>query len=125
LARPEVLPRELERKIGLIWTAIFLLAGLGTALALASDRPPGWKRLQVGLILGCLLLNLCYTYTFTYLRNLDLATGIAATLAVVLTVLVLSVVRAGVWWAAVCHLPHLGWVGFATYVTARIAQLNP
>jgi len=50
LTRPEVLPRELERKIGFIWTTIFLLVGLATAAALAADRPRGWKWAIVGRV---------------------------------------------------------------------------
>lgn len=124
LARPEVLPPELERRIGLIWTTLFVLAGLGTAASLAADQPRRDKLLQVGLILTSLGLNLAYTATFTRLHDLWAATGIAAALATVLAGLVVAVARAGVWLAVVCHLPHLGWVTFATYVTARMAQLN-
>ena len=40
LERPAELPRSIERLIGLIWTTLFLLAGLAAALTLASDRSP-------------------------------------------------------------------------------------
>ena len=124
LIRPEVLPRSIESKIGFIWTTIFMLAGVGTAAAIASMHEVSWKRLQVGLILAALVLNMCYTYTFTHLHNLWMATGIAAGLALLLLVLVATTARRGVWLSAVCHLPHFGWVCFAAYVTSRMAVLN-
>ena len=124
LVRPEILPRFIESKIGFIWTTIFVLAGLGTAAAVASVHEAKWKRLQVGLILFALVLNMSYTYTFTHLHNLWMATGIAAGLVLLLLVLVATTARRGVWLSAVCHLPHFGWVCFATYVTARMAVLN-
>ena len=124
LVRPEVLPRNLERKIGFIWTTIFLLAGVGTAASLASTHSAKWKQLQVGLILGALALNMGYTFMFTQMKNLWLSTGIAAGLALLLMVLVATVTRRQMWLSLACHLPHLLWVCFATYVTARMAQLN-
>ena len=124
LVRPEILPRTVERKIGFIWTTIFMLAGLGTAAALATNQRPKWKLQQVGLILGALVLNMGYTYSFTYVRNLWLSTGIAATLALLLMVMVATVTWQRVWLSLFCHLPHLSWVCFATFVTARMAQLN-
>lgn len=125
LSRPEVLPRELERKIGFIWTGIFLLAGLATAAALAADQPKRWKAAIVGLTLLALALNMTYTFLFTYRQDLRAATWIAAGLAgVVATLIVVASIRR-VWLTALCHLPHILWVGFATYVTHRIHLLNP
>jgi tryptophan-rich sensory protein len=124
LIRPEILPRSIESKIGFIWTTIFMLAGLGTAAAVASVHEAKWKRLQVVLILSALVLKMAYTFTFTHLHNLWMATGIAAALALLLLVLVATVAWRRVWLSAFCHLSHLGWVCFATYVTVRIAQLN-
>lgn len=124
LIRPEILPRSIERKIGLIWSTIFVLAGLGTASALASVQDVKWKRLQVGLILGALILNLYYTFTFTYRRDLWLSTLIAATLALLLLFLLVSTARRRQWFSTLCHMPHFGWVCFATYVTAKMASLN-
>jgi len=125
LNRPDLLPRELERKIGFIWTTIFLLAGLGTAQSLAAEQSRPRKFIQVGLIGFCLLLNLTYTYVFTYRHDLFLATGIAALLAIILLLLLIAVSRSRLWIAFACHAPHLGWVCFATYVTLRMAELNP
>jgi len=124
LIRPEFLPRELERKIGFIWTAIFLMAGLGTAVSLAAKQSRQRKSIQVGLIGFCLLLNMTYTYVFTYRHDLYLATGIAAGLAVVLLLLLFAVIRSRLWLAVALHAPHFGWVCFATYATLRMAQLN-
>jgi tryptophan-rich sensory protein len=124
LVRPEILPRSVERQIGLIWTTIFMLAGLGTAASLATSQPAKWKLLQVGLILGALVLNMSYTFCFTYMHHLWLSTGVAITLALLLLVLVSTVAWQKVWLSVFCHLPHLGWVCFASYVTAQMAQLN-
>jgi tryptophan-rich sensory protein len=124
LSRPEILPRSIESKIGLIWTTIFVLAGLGTAISIVSLQEVRWKQRQVGLILGALALNMAYTYTFTHLHNLWMATGIASVLAVFVLVLVVSTARRGIWLSALCHLPHFGWVVFATYVTSRMALMN-
>lgn len=77
LARPDVLPPTLESKIGLIWTAIFLLAGVGTAAVLSSARSSRWKVTVVILILLALALNMTYTYTFTRRHDLVAATWIA------------------------------------------------
>ncbi len=125
LTRPDILPRALERKIGLIWTAIFLLAGLGTAAVVSSNRPIGWKVASVGLILVALALNLTYTYTFTQRHHLQAATWVAGGLVLVLAALVGTCLMGRLWVAAACHAPHLAWVGFATFVTARMAELNP
>jgi tryptophan-rich sensory protein len=124
LVRPEILPRAVEKKIGFIWTSIFLLAGLGTAAALATANSDAWKRTQIRLILGALALNMSYTFTFTHLRNLWLSTAIAAALAILLAVLVATTLYRKAWLSALCHSPHLSWVCFATYVTLRMAQLN-
>lgn len=124
LTRPEILPRAIESKIGFIWTTIFMLAGLGTAASIASIHDARWKRQQVGMILLALGLNMSYTYTFTHLHNLWLATGIASALALLVLVLVVTNARRGIWLSSVCHLPHFGWVCFATYVTARMATIN-
>lgn len=125
LTRPDVLPRELERKIGFIWTAVFLLAGVGTAAALAADRRRAWKGGVLALTLLAFVLNLTYTFTFTRLHDLSASTGIAAGLAAVLAGLIALSAAGRVWLAVACHLPHLLWVGFATHVTARMADLNP
>ncbi|MBY0459001.1 MAG: tryptophan-rich sensory protein [Gemmataceae bacterium] len=124
LARPDVLPRELERKIGFIWTALFLLTGLGTAAALASDRQRMWKGGVIALTLTCLALNLTYTFTFTRLHDLTTATWVAGGLFGVIAVLILIASIGRLWLTAVCQLPHFVWVGFATFVTARMSQLN-
>jgi|YNPBryunderm2012_1023409.scaffolds.fasta_scaffold28215_2 tryptophan-rich sensory protein len=125
LTRPEVLPRELERKIGFIWTAIFLLAGLASAAALAADQPKRWKVAILGLTLLTLALNMTYTYVFTYRHDLTAATWVAAALAGVIAILILVASIRRIWLTALCHLPHLLWVCFATYVTYRIDHLNP
>lgn len=44
LIRPEILPRSIESKIGFIWTTIFMLAGLGTAAAVASVHGNGSRK---------------------------------------------------------------------------------
>jgi tryptophan-rich sensory protein len=125
LARPDVLPRTLERKIGLIWTAIFLLTGVGTAAVLSSDRSTRWKVAVVVLNLTALTLNLAYTCTFTRRYELEAATWVAGGLAGVLAALVGTCLAGRLWVAAACHAPHLVWVCFATLVTARMAELNP
>ncbi|XZE53150.1 tryptophan-rich sensory protein [Planctomycetaceae bacterium SH139] len=120
-SHPGAASQFIESKIGLIWTAISLLAGLGTATAVASVHEAKWQRLQVGLILGVLVLNVAYTYRFTHLHNLWMATGIAAALALLLLVLVATTLKRGMWPSTVCHLPHFGWAFFATYVTSQMA----
>jgi tryptophan-rich sensory protein len=115
----------LERKIGFIWTGIFLLAGLGAAAALAADQPKPWKAAIVSLTLFALALNMTYTFLFTYQRNLPAATGIAALLAGVIAILIVVALVRRIWLTSLCHLPHFLWVGFATYVTYRIDLLNP
>jgi tryptophan-rich sensory protein len=60
----------------------------------------------------------------TQMKNLWFSTAIAAGLALLLMVLVATVARRQMWLSLACHLPHLLWVCFATYVTARMAQLN-
>jgi tryptophan-rich sensory protein len=124
LARPEVLPKELERKIGLIWTLLFLLAGIATAAALASNRTPRWKGTIVVLTMLALALNMSYTYVFTHQQDLTAATWIAAGLAAVIGLVIAVAVSGRIWLTALCHVPHLLWVVFATYVTYRIDQLN-
>lgn len=63
-------------------------------------------------------------FCFTYMHHLWLSTGVAITLGLLLLVLVSTVAWRKVWLSVFCHLPHLGWVCFASYVTAQMAQLN-
>jgi translocator protein len=124
LIRPDVLPRALERKIGFIWTAIFLLSGIATASALATDRPRGWKLSIVILTLFTLVLNMTYTYVFTQLHDLGTATIIAGVLAALIGVLMLVAGGKRCWPTVLCQLPHFAWVCFATFVTQQMDVLN-
>jgi tryptophan-rich sensory protein len=124
LIRPDVLPRSLERKIGFIWTTIFLLSGFATASALAADRPRGWKLSIVILTLLTLVLNMTYTYVFTKLHDLGTATIIAGLLAAVIGCLMLVAGWKRSWPTVLCQLPHFAWVCFATFVTQQMDVLN-
>ncbi len=124
LTRPDVLPRELERKIGLIWTTLFLLAGWANASGLASERSRSWKTALLGLTLLALLCNFAYTYTFTYQHDLRTATFIAAALAGVAYTAVGLGIAGRVWSVVIGFLPHALWVTFATYVTYQMDLLN-
>ena len=124
LERPAELPRSIERLIGLIWTTLFLLAGLAAALTLASDRSPLVKRVLLGGTLTSLALNLAYTFTFTYRHDLHTAVWISGALSLGMGGLSLWACLNRLGWVAACHLPHALWTAFATHVTWRMANLN-
>jgi translocator protein len=123
LARPDVLPRVLERSIPFIWLALFLLGGLGLAAVWAANRSARWKWALCGLLAVQLALNYAYSYTFTVLRDIPAAFWIAVALAVVTAAVIAVAAAARVWLTAACFAPYFVWV--ATYVTLLLARLNP
>lgn len=125
LKRPDILPRELERKIGLIWTALFLLAGVALAKIMAVTQSATWKANILALITLQLFLNYSYSYTFTELKDIPTAFWIALGLAGVTGLIVFVAALSKEWLISACFVPYLAWVGFATYVTYRLAELNP
>jgi tryptophan-rich sensory protein len=125
LARPAILPREVERLIPFVWTALFLLGGVGLAAVWSSGRPPRWKWVVCGLLVLQLGLNYGYSYTFTMRRDIPTAFWVAVGLAGVTAAVIAVAARGRVWLTAACFLPYLLWVLFATEVTRRLAALNP
>lgn len=125
LARPDVLPRALERAIPFIWLALFLLGGLGLAAVWAANRTVRWKWAACGLLAVQLALNYSYSYTFTVLRDIPAAFWIAVALATVTAAVVALAAAARVRLTAACFVPYFVWVAFATYVTLLLARLNP
>jgi benzodiazapine receptor len=124
LTRPDILPASLERLIPFIWLGLFLLGGIGLAGIWSAGQSARWKAMMMGLLLVQLLLNYGYSYTFTMLRDIASAFWIAVALAGVTACIVGLASLARVWLTAVCFLPYLVWVAFASYVTYRLAQLN-
>jgi tryptophan-rich sensory protein len=125
LARPDLLPREVERFIGLVWTTLFLLGGIGLAAIWNCSQSIRWKWGICGLLVLQLGLNYGYSYTFTILRDIPAAFWIAVGLAVVTVAVIATAAWKRVWITALCFLPYLLWVVFATEVTRRLAILNP
>lgn len=125
LARPDVLPRALERAIPFIWLALFLLGGVGLAAMWAANRPARWKWAVGGLLVAQLALNYGYSYTFTMLRDIPAAVWVAVALAAVTAAVIALAAAVRVWLTAACFAPYLAWVAFATYATLLLARLNP
>lgn len=121
LALPAVAPPGWV--FGPVWTVLYILMAVSVWLVWRR-LPPRRAVVPLGLYAAQLILNAAWTGIFFGLRL------ILPALVEMLVLLVLIIVMAVVFArhsrvAAGLLLPYIGWVGFASYLTLRIWQLNP
>lgn len=107
---------------GIVWAILYFLLGIAAFLAL-FDFPQAKTRTAAWLFFIQLALNSCWTPVFFGQQNL------AGALFLILVMLV-----EGFWlfnafwrksrWAGVLLVPYMGWLAFATYLTAGFWFLN-
>lgn len=110
-----------------VWPVLYASIALASAgvftvgsKASAADNPArGYRR----ALLGNLVLNAGWSWTFFRMHNLDLARTTASGLALSSTDLVRRAgrVKKGFGWLLV---PYAAWCWFATLLTSRIRELN-
>ncbi|WP_068165152.1 TspO/MBR family protein [Rhodococcus phenolicus] len=110
----------------IVWTALYADIAVTSAAAideLTERRDFGERRTYIAALTANLALNASWTWVFFRGGRLMSATAVAALLAVSsadLTRRTAVVVPA----AGAALAPYAGWTGFATVLSARIAQLN-
>ncbi|KKD36241.1 TspO/MBR family protein [Limnoraphis robusta] len=113
-----------ERLIPLIWTIVFI--GLGWSAVIVWEQEPGtiitW--LLMGLYLLVEVVTMAYTPVMCKTRSLQVGTiigGTGAILCVMLAISILPISQA----ATLLLLPYILWSPIGTFVTWRMAHLNP
>lgn len=106
----------------LVWNTLYLLMCISLQRFLTTAKPPK-KRIGFLLFAGQFLINVCWSYVFFSLHDLDLAL-----LMIVVMFLFTCACTTIFWqvdkWAAKLLLPYLLWLGFAAYLTKQIIVLN-
>jgi tryptophan-rich sensory protein len=107
-----------------VWTVLFIL--MGVALSLVFEKGIDKKEVQKGVLLfGVqLFLNLGWSASFFGLRSpmAGFAEILVLWLFIVLTIFAFGKVSRT---AALCLVPYLMWVSFASYLNFVILRLNP
>jgi tryptophan-rich sensory protein len=107
-----------------VWTVLFVL--MGVALSLVFDKGIEKKEVRQGVLLfGVqLFLNLGWSVSFFGLRSpmAGFAEILVLWLFIVLTIVAFGKVSRT---AALCLVPYLMWVSFASYLNFVILRLNP
>ncbi|MGB3193411.1 MAG: TspO/MBR family protein [Limnoraphis sp.] len=113
-----------ERLIPLIWTVVFI--GLAWSAVIVWEQEPG--TLRTWLLMGLYLLvegvTIAYTPVMCKTRSLQVGTIIGGTGAILCVMLAISVLPISQW-AAILLLPYILWSPIGTYVTWKMAHLNP
>ena len=121
LQKPTIYPDP--KWFGIVWTILYVLIGLSTAMVAASWGARG-RTAALWLFAVHFALNLTWTPVFFGLQQMDLALGLL--IAIVLSLLL---VMARYWKirkvAALLLVPYLAWVCFATVLNYEFVSLNP
>lgn len=122
LRRPNWL--TFEPLVPVIWSIVFV-CGAWSAYVV-WERNPGTSRtwFLMALYLLVEIITIAYQPATLWLRNLTIGTiigGIGAVLGLILAILVWPVSA----WASLLLLPYLLWTPAGTYITWKLAQLNP
>jgi len=106
-----------------VWTDLYILMGVAAFLVLRKGLDK--RAVQVALVLFCLQLglNALWSPLFFGLHRIGwaLVDILALWLAIVATIWAFGRVTAS---AAVCLVPYLAWVSFASVLNASLWQLN-
>lgn len=113
-----------EKFIPLIWTVVFI--GLAWSAVIVWEQEPGTLRtwLLMGLYLLVEVVTVAYNPVMYKMRSLQVGTilgGTGAILCVMLAIGVLPISQ----WAVILLLPYILWSPIGTYVTWKMAHLNP
>jgi len=122
LVKPPVAPPAWV--IGAVWTILFLLMGIALFLVLGQDRSSPAVRRGIGLFTVQLALNVLWSLLFFGLRSPTLALWemLVLWLAIAATIWQFQKISRP---SAYLLVPYIGWVSFATVLTAWILVLNP
>lgn len=110
-----------EKFIPVIWTVV-LICGVWSAYLVWQAQPGNWFLMAFYLVVEIAII--AYTPVMCAFKSLMVGTIVGATgtlLGAILAVLVWPISL----WAFVLLLPYLLWSPIGTYVTWRMAQLNP
>ena len=108
---------------GPVWTTIFVLAVIATALAWSAAEAAAERFLIFGALAINVVLNIAWSAFFFKLRRPDWALREVALLW--LSILGLIVVLGSVsTLAGILLVPYLAWVSIASFLNLRIVQLN-
>ena len=106
--------------IGVVWTVLFALMGAARWRILTSggEKAVLHSRLVVGLIGFCLI------YPFYTMGLRSMVIGLIGNVATaILAVWIIAQIKASSRSAAVLVSPVVGWLAFATFLTARMLQI--
>ncbi len=108
---------------GPVWTTLYVMMGIALVQVIGSERDRVARQLGLGLFAVQLLLNFGWSWIFFVQHDLfgALVEIIALWLAIAATAVAFAATRRS---AGLLLLPYLGWVSFATVLTATIWQLN-
>jgi tryptophan-rich sensory protein len=109
--------------IGLVWTIIFFLATASALIVYKLGAKSERFSLIVFAFIANALLNVCWSFLFFGLHNLQLAFIEAIILEIsvlVLIILIWPVSRL----AAYLLMPYSLWVAFASFLTFKVLSLN-
>lgn len=108
---------------GPVWTTIFVLAVIATALAWEAAADTGARPLIASALAINAVLNIAWSGLFFKLRRPDWALVEVALLWLSILSLIV-VLGAAATWAGILLLPYLAWVSTASFLNLRIVQMN-
>lgn len=108
---------------GPVWTTIFVLAVIATALAWVAAEGTGARPLIFWSLAANVVLNIAWSGIFFKLRRPDWALAEVALLWLSILVLI-AVLGSASLWAGVLLVPYLAWVSTAMFLNYRIVRMN-
>ena len=108
---------------GPVWTTIFVLTVIATALAWVAAEGTGARPLIFWALTINVVLNIAWSGIFFKMRRPDWALGEVALLWASVLSLILVLGSASTW-SGLLLLPYLLWVSTASFLNLRIVQMN-
>ena len=108
---------------GPVWTTIFVLAVIATALAWQASAGTGARPLIFWALAINAIVNIAWSGIFFKMRRPDWALREVVLLWCSVLSLVI-VLGASSTWAGILLLPYLLWVSIASFLNLRIVQMN-
>ena len=121
LVKPDIYPPPAA--FGIVWTILYILMGLATAMIVTARGAPG-RGLALGVFAIQLLLNLAWSPLFFGMQQITYALYLllAIDVAVLATLVLFWRVRPR---AGALLLPYMAWVLFATVLNWQFLEANP